>query len=352
MDHINFIIDLQYGSTGKGLFAGYLALQSSPDTIATAWGPNAGHTFMGTDGSRMVNIALPNGIVARSVKQVLLGPGSVINPARLREEMQMYVDLMRPIKLLIHPYAAIVLPRHVDAEKEYAFKIGSTMKGVGAAMCDKIRRDPDMQNTALALAQRGELDELVARCVVTVDEYNDALERARSVQVEGAQGFSLSLNHGFYPYCTSRDCTVQQLMVDCGLPLSAITETECVVNGVARTYPIRVANRFDPAGRQIGTSGPHYSDQRELDWRKDLGMEPELTTVTKLPRRIFSFSWEQVTRACKMNDVDFVFLNFCNYINGDIDARLEEFGSRFDEIGSPVLWTGWGPRVDHIKEGW
>ena len=35
------IIDLQYGSTGKGLLAGYLAETMQPDVLAAAWMPNA-----------------------------------------------------------------------------------------------------------------------------------------------------------------------------------------------------------------------------------------------------------------------------------------------------------------------
>ena len=40
------ICDMQYGSTGKGLLAGYLAMNHGPDTLMTAWGPNSGHTYV------------------------------------------------------------------------------------------------------------------------------------------------------------------------------------------------------------------------------------------------------------------------------------------------------------------
>ena len=40
------ILDLQFGSTGKGLLAGFLAKSRQPDVVITAWGPNAGHTYI------------------------------------------------------------------------------------------------------------------------------------------------------------------------------------------------------------------------------------------------------------------------------------------------------------------
>ena len=40
------IIDLQFGSTSKGILAGVLAEKRLPDTICTAWGANAGYTYI------------------------------------------------------------------------------------------------------------------------------------------------------------------------------------------------------------------------------------------------------------------------------------------------------------------
>jgi hypothetical protein len=65
-----------------------------------------------------------------------------------------------------------------------------------------------------------------------------------------------------------------------------------------------------------GSSGPGYPDQREIDWSQ-IGVEPELTTVTKLPRRLFTFSQQQLTEAHWHNGGYWktsLFLNFCNYM--------------------------------------
>lgn len=352
MKDLHIITDLQYGSTGKGLFAGYLAETLRPDTLITAWGPNAGHTYVNRQGTKFVNIALPNGIVSPNVKRILIGPGSVINPDILRDELERYYQYIpHRSDVLIHPHAAVVTEYHRHLERGYAFKIGSTMKGVGEAMISKIRRDPDRMNIA-SHAMPADLSALVC----SVEQYNMAMDQAKVGLLEGAQGFSLSINHGQYPYTTSRDCTTTQLLTDCAVPVDATDEM--TIYGVCRTYPIRVANRWETIEesvdlneigklRQIGTSGPCYPDQAEIQW-ESIGREPELTTVTKLPRRIFTFSEEQIKQAIRMNGVDFVFLNFCNYMERDKPSLLRVIETI--EQYAPVNWTGWGPSFDDVSE--
>lgn len=335
---LHVITDMQFGSCGKGLFAGYLARKLEPDTIVTAWAPNAGHTYIDENGGKYVNIALPSGIIAPGVKRVLLGPGSVINPSILYEELARYHGLLNTApRVWIHEHAAVVDQRHRDAEGLYGAQIGSTMKGVGEAMCEKIRRQPGSQIVAKDAFRGTALEELV----VSVDDYNNFLDIGRMVLVEGAQGFSLGINQGFYPYCTSRDCTVNQLLSDCAIPLSWADDTEFTSYGVCRTFPIRVNNRGH-------SSGPGYPDQVELSWQ-EVGVEPELTTVTKLPRRVFSFSEEQIRQVVRMNGIDCVFLNFCNYLQQN-PTRLNMTIDVIQKY-APVRWLGFGPQVNDITGG-
>lgn len=339
MKELHIITDLQFGSTGKGLFAGYLARRLQADTLITAWGPNAGHTFVDHDGKKYVHTMLANGIVSSSVERVLIGPGSVINPNALLAEC---INANFPVnKLFIHESAAIVLEHHRYQESEYGFKIGSTMKGTAAAVIQKLRRDPDKMNVAKAILPAW--PELFNQ-VVSEKEYQDLIHRAEVAVLEGAQGYSLSINKGFYPYTTSRDCTTMQLLSDCGLPWPYY---KVKIYGVCRTYPIRVANRFDRDGVMIGTSGPCYPDQQEITW-ESIGLQPELTTVTKLPRRLFTFSKEQIERAIMTNGVGFVFLNFCNYLKSESD--LERIIETIETTGAKVFWTGWGPTVKDIRK--
>lgn len=340
------IFDLQFGSTGKGLLAGYLAKTKMPDVVVTAWGPNAGHTYIDESGRKFVHCMLANGIVSPRLKTILIGPGSVLDLSMLKDEIEASKSLLIGKNIIIHPNAVVVTQEHRDIEARNV-KIGSTMKGTGAAVIDRIIRDPDNSPIALHAIPLQWLDEVAQMGVgicISDKWYDTTLANAAMIQIEGAQGYSLSIYHGFYPYVTSRDVTPAQVMADCAIPFGIIPE----VYGTLRTFPIRVANRHDVDGKMIGTSGPGYSDQSELAW-EDIGLTPELTTVTKLPRRVFTFSLEQTKEAIFRCGPTKLFLNFTNYLPKE---KVEElihnihFISRCCKSGGidcKIEWIGTGP---------
>jgi adenylosuccinate synthase len=208
----------------------------------------------------------------------------------------------------------------------------------------KIRRDPHNLNIAAsALA-----DTALGQFVVSSAQYNSALDQAPNILVEGAQGFSLGINNGFYPYVTSRECTPAQIMTDSGVPMAWLTN----IIGSMRTFPIRVANRYDEDGNQIGWSGPHYSDQKEISF-EDIGVKPELTTVTQLPRRVFTFSEQQIKEAVRMCQPDEIFLNFMNYVDGDTGYDLVHTINKICKtysVKGRIKYIGYGPTYDDVKE--
>lgn len=337
MHKCHLVIDLQFGSTGKGLLAGYLAKREKYDTVVCSFATNAGHTYI--DDERKLHVMtqqLPTGITSPTVKNVLLGPGALIDVDVLMGELQRYSAQMEGKRLLIHPHAAIVAPWHRDQEiKQGMSKIGSTTKGVGAAMIQRIQRDPSNMNIAGALEHWPVLEDFV----VSTDEYREVLERSEACLVEGAQGYSLSMYHGFYPYTTSRDVTPWQIAADCALPYKWAPYIQ--IMGTLRAYPIRVNNRD-------GSSGPCYPDQREMKW-EELGIPAELTTVTKLPRRIFTFSQTQLDEAlfhCGNYWETKLFLNFANYMS---PASLRKLVTSIEtpsvsRLNPPkVSWVGFGP---------
>ena len=337
MRKIRIVIDGQFGSTGKGLLAGYLAKQHPIDTIVTAWAANAGHTFIDDNGRKYVHTMLANGIVGPKVKQVLLGAGSIIDPENLQNEYLEAYDKMEHIILAIHPNAAIISQDHRDAESVSMTAIGSTKKGVGEAAIQRIKRDPKNLNTAFASEHP-----FIKKHVVGIDEYNQLLDSAKEILVEGAQGYSLSMYHGMYPYTTSRDVSTYQVLADCCIP-SGFGYVE--VYGCFRTFPIRVANRYDENGNQVGWSGPTYPDSREMDW-SELGLEAELTTVTKLPRRIFTFSDMQFKMAIRQCGINRVFLNFVNYLPPEMQY---EFIDHVNSLtAASVDYIGYGPTVSDV----
>jgi adenylosuccinate synthase len=359
MTKLHIVADLQFGSTGKGSLAYLLGEYLRPDVVVTAWGPNAGHSAQAADGIRWVHTMLANSMVCGSVRTQLIGPGSAVNLAALLREVlaiPQYADYsLRNKRIIIHPQACIVTAEHAEAEKKLV-RVGSTMKGTAAAMIDKMWRDPRQSPLARDLPDHVKqyyTEEFASRGVgfhILEGAYNIAIDYATTILLEGCQGFSLGSHTHFWPHTTSRDISPAQMAADCRIPFSIARGA--TVWGTARTFPIRVANRYDDKGNQIGTSGPGYSDQKELRWREDLGREPELTTVTKLPRRIFQFSREQIIEACRVCSPQYIVLTFCDYLgprpaNGDLlpEPINNLIDLIFDETSVRVAMVTFGPSI-------
>jgi adenylosuccinate synthase len=202
-------------------------------------------------------------------------------------------------------------------------------------MIDRILRDPGTR----PIARLGFAGTALEKYVVDKFESMRELEKSKRLLVEGAQGFGLSLYHGDWPYCTSRDVTPWQIAGDCGLPFRWMNNI--VVWMVMRTFPIRVNNRD-------GSSGPAYEGQRELTW-EEMGQAPELTTVTKLPRRIFEFSQLQYKHAmdhCAGLSTN-VVLTFADYCTPE---QLSNILTVAESTGYPIDYLCSGPDDSDIEE--
>lgn len=336
---IDMVLDFQYGSTGKGLIAGFLAKRENYDTAICAFATNAGHTYI--DESRGIHVMtqqLPTAITSPTVKTLMIGPGAAVHLATLHDECVRYAEYLKGKRVLIHPHAAVVEDYHAEFEmSDGRTKMGSTAKGVGEAYIERIRRNPENPNI---IDRRVSTDHPLRGMIATLDEYREALMTAESVIIEGAQGFSLSMYHGQYPYTTSRDVTPWQVAADCGIPFRWASYIRVI--GTLRTFPIRVNNRD-------GSSGPHYPDQVELSW-EDLGIGAELTTVTKLPRRVFSFSQQQMQEAllhCGGYWNTRLFLNFANYMKDQEQVmhlmNMIQAPTAMNPNSAKVAWIGLGP---------
>lgn len=351
MPRVTMIVDLQFGSTGKGLIAGYLAEREAPDTVINANMPNAGHTYVDAKGRKFMHKVLPNGVVSPNLKRCMIGPQSVFSLEQLRKEAEECKDLLSYggpkfrvyNKLIIHPDAVVLQDSHRELEQANLSKISSTMQGSMAAIIDKMMRDPNRDFRAVTVLKGTEFEYNVA----THDQWRKHLMEAEHILAEGAQGYSLGINAGFWPYCTSRDCTPARFMADMGLPHSWLTR----VVGTARVHPIRVGNTPD------GYSGDVYPDQIETTFEA-LNQKTELTTVTKRPRRIFTFSFEQMKQAifaCQPNEI---FLNFCNYDGAEayrVRKQIESIANhrivRSNKHGPKIVrYLGWGPSFNDVED--
>ena len=140
MKQCELIVDMQYGSCGKGLVSGYRAIVNHPDVVVNANMQNSGHTFIDVEGRKFVFKCLPNSIVSPDLKAVLMGPGSVIDLDVLAREIEENADLLEGKSLVIHPTALLVTDQDVKNEKIYN-RVGSTQTGNASTMQRRMARD-------------------------------------------------------------------------------------------------------------------------------------------------------------------------------------------------------------------
>ncbi len=310
---LNVVIGTQWGSEGKGKACATLARKFNVDMAISNNMSNAGHSFyFGTQ--KYVGFHLPSA-VANPDTELIIGPGAGITMSVFKKELDDLAVMSPRTRLKIHPHAMIIEDRHKEAEAGTTEYIASTMKGCGAALGEKVARNPELK-----LAK--DMPYLWPYLVDTDKHIRDALDVGKMVIAESAQGFDLSLNRGHeYPYVTSRDVDVATTLSYCGVPAKLLGD----VYGCIRTYPIRVGNV------EGGNSGPFYNDQRELTWdqvTRDAGSPlslEEVTTVTGRVRRVFSFSRVQQRKFEKVNAPDFLFLNFVDYIDWNLHNQHHLF---------------------------
>ena len=321
------LLDGQFGSTGKGLAAAYAFEQLKNHlnwgrvVCTTNAAPNAGHTTVTKDGRKFVTFHMPTMGVLSPNSMIVVNAGAIIDIDTLFKEVD---DLnINPNRVYIHQNAAVITNHHKHNEKDKASSqtsIASTQKGVGAALAEKVSRGgPVAKNFASTLTDKG------FRIFET--DLTSYVDDGWAVMIETPQGMGLSLNNGFYPYCTSREVSVSQSLSDAGLHPSHLHKTLMTM----RTFPIRVGNITDDKGSVIGWSGPVYPDQHELSWEQDFPrVIPEKTTVTQRVRRIFTFSNTQYFEALRRLRPDYVHVGFCDYLeDGD---RFFNFTQRLSDV--------------------
>ena len=351
----NVIFDGQWGSTGKGKLAAYLAAHSELSYATADFQPNAGHTVV-IGGRSFMTKTIPSSFVNRDA-QLMLSPAATINVDTLLKEIEQLGEFRVSDRLVIHPHSGIVTQEDIDEEQQTMGGIASTAQGVGAALARKIKRK------ALLAKDEPRLQQWVRDGGRKFDEMRWMVgSKARVALVETAQGFDLSLNHGMaYPYVTSRDVTPASALSNVGLPIHSVGH----IWASLRCHPIRVGDLWKD-GVKIGTSGPYYPDQRELTWdavANGCGAPSlcELTTVTKRVRRVFSWSDIQFRRMLQICGPTHLFLNFANYLDWRANnaTRIEDLAG-LDKISDFVekiekdarrVSSSWSPRVRLLGTG-
>ena len=348
---ITTVLDGGAGSSAKGLRGAYIWKHMGGEATfaVNTFMSNAAHSITHDDGREFVHQTLSSITSIGSYDRQYVSPGCAFSEQEMAQELTKCK--VGPDKVGIHPNAVIVMQKDIDYEKGLVdfegnvklvrgsanLNIGSTLHGVGAARARRVLRRPDV-----VLAR-----DIPAFADFICNTSTDIMSRLNGKQAglgEIAQGFHLSLMSLFFPKTTSRNCSVAAFLDDAMLPPSVLGPV--VLN--YRTFPIRVNNNkyirkgdgkiltwteFNETSEQDreiirGDSGGCYEDQVECQWSQisETAGEPifECTSLTKLPRRVFSFSRVNLIESLRFNNTGddvYISVNFMNYVDSAVKGK-------------------------------
>ena len=313
-----------FGDTGKGKVISYLALKDKLNVTARAGvGPNAGHTVV-VEGKKYGLSMLPSAFMNKKCR-LLIGPGVLVNPGTLIREMS---QTETEDRVGVDPQCAIIEARHVEADKAGYLASDIKTTGTGTGPCN---------------AERALRKVKLARDIASLKKYltdvplevNRAIDEGKRVLIEGTQGTFLSLYHGTYPYCTSKDVTASAACSDVGVGPTKVDDVIIVF----KAFTTRVG-----AGPLLGEISVEEAKRR--GWI-------EYGTVTGRPRRAAPFNRELAKRAVMLNGATQAALTKLDVLYPECKgaktfSRLSKNAKTFiedieKEIGIPVALVGTGP---------
>nr|WP_238701213.1 adenylosuccinate synthase [Mariprofundus erugo] len=358
-------IGIQWGDEGKGKIVDLLA----PDVDVVArfqGGPNAGHTLVIGDQKTVLN-HIPSGILHDNTL-CLIGNGTVVDPFRLVEEMDMLLAAGIPVseRLKISERCQLILPYHraLDAAREVAKgknKIGTTGKGIGPCYEDKTARrgirlvdlvsdDLDARIDANLEYVNFMMTSYLNAAPVERADVERALDLARerllplaadvplilqrrikagdSVLYEGAQGSMLDVDHGTYPFVTSSNTVAGAALAGLGVGPKQVDE----VLGICKAYTTRVGagpfptELYNAEGMcDAEQAGKHMAEKGH-----------EFGSTTGRPRRTGWFDAVVVQHAVRINGVTGLAITKLDVLDGLAEVKLcvayELDGERIESV--------------------
>ncbi len=320
-----------FGDTGKGKVISHLALHDKLDITARAGvGPNAGHTVV-FEGKKYGLSMMPSAFVYEKCR-LLIGPGVLINPDTLTREMQQTGTVGR---VGVDPQCAIIEAKHIETDKggHLAQDIRTTGTGTGPCNADRALRKVKLARDV------AELENFLTDVPL---EVNTAIDEGKNVLIEGTQGTYLSLFHGTYPYCTSKDVTASAACSDVGVGPTKIDEVIIVF----KAFTTRVG--AGPLQNEIS-----LEETQKRGWT-------EYGTVTGRPRRAAPFNYDLAKRAVMLNGatqaaltkIDILFPE-CKGAQSDdkFSREAKAFIENIErEIKIPITLIGTGPDAQDMVD--
>ena len=344
-------IGIQWGDEGKGKIVDLMAPKM--DVVARfQGGPNAGHTLVLGDKKTVLN-HIPSGILHDDTL-CLIGNGTVVDPFRLVEEMDMLLDAGIPVaeRLKISDRCQLILPYHrtLDAAREAAKgegKIGTTGKGIGPCYEDKTARrgirlvdltSPDLDARIDANLEYVNfmLTQYLNAAPVNRADVDEALELARArllplaadvplilqkrikagdqILYEGAQGSMLDVDHGTYPFVTSSNTVAGAALAGLGVGPGQVD----AVLGICKAYTTRVGagpfptELYNAEGMcDAKNAGKHMAEKGH-----------EFGATTGRPRRTGWFDGPVVQHAVRINGVTGLAITKLDVLDGLDEVKL------------------------------
>jgi len=397
------IVGSQLGDEGKG---GIVDLYGDGADIVVRYqgGDNAGHTVVSGDETYKLSL-VPSGAVRGKIG--VLGNGCVVNPETPFDELDALRERDLDPDVRVAERAHVILPYHrvldgIEETEKEDLAAGTTGRGIGPTYEDKAGRrgvrvgdllDPEVlrdrleyvvpQKRALfsevfggdpdavdpagafdvdALFERyREFGRRLADEAMTVDcgaFLADRIDDGDDVVMEGAQGTSIDIDHGVYPYVTSSNPTAGGAATGTGL--SPATAGEEVV-GIVKAYLSRVGTGPLPTelGRVEGQTpddGGDTADEAEetATYIRDKG--GEYGTVTGRPRRVGWLDMPMLRHAARVNGFTGLAINHLDVLAGLETVRV---GHAYDLAGEkrltmPATTERWGDCEAIYREfdGW
>lgn len=381
MRNNTIVLGSQWGDEGKGKVIDYLA-EEADVIVRSQGGSNAGHTVQ-ANGKKYTLHLVPSGILWKG-KINIIGNGVVVNPIKLKEEIEYLLDLgVRVLgcsdtieqNLFISNRAHIVHEGHIirDARSEAELgenMIGTTKQGIGPAYSDKACRiglrlcdfdaaDASVYNRSCAklrsvLPDERSFNETIdAICYLsnfvcdTVELTARLRKEGKSFLFEGAQGVMLDVDFGTYPYVTSSSTSAGGVCSGSGVPP---TDIDTII-GVCKAYTTRVG------------SGPFVTEDENLSGYIHNVLGREFGATTGRPRRcgwadacclryssaINGFSYLVMTNLDGLDHLDWV--KICTHYKKDYCQTFDYPPALLDEWYrcKPVYDTLQGWKTDTTK---
>ena len=224
------VLGAALGDEAKGRASHWMA-KDFDWVIRFSGSQNAGHTIY-HDGKKLIRHALPCADFSTG-NRAFLASGMVINLEELLKEIQ-ETETAFPgsaSRISIDPDAFVVLPKHLEEDKENVVKYGSTARGVSPCYHDKINRCGT--KIGALLRDRAEVVQAIQATGAKFQYASELMDTFRNSRLlfEGAQSLLLEVGFGAYPYVSSGQSSLGGI---CDAGFASLLPTR--VYGVMKPY--------------------------------------------------------------------------------------------------------------------